>query len=94
MENKIEISSRLLDNILKDAKKKETLSIERYLHDNGYDKRMARGIRNKLIHDGYAVAFNDDEYSMRISTNGWLFINDGGYHRQMKKNTSHQQQHW
>lgn len=85
MKKNLDISNRLLDNILKEAKDKEIVSVERYLSENSYDKRMAREIRNKLIQDGYTVIVNDDEYSMRISTNGWLFINNGGYRMQMIK---------
>lgn len=79
MKNRTDISNRLLDSLLKEAMKKDYISVEKYLIEKGYDKRMAKGIRNKLINDGNAVLVNDDEYSMRISTNGFLFIKDGGY---------------
>ena len=82
---KIDITNKLLDNILKKAQKENGLSIERYLASHGYNKRMARGIRTKLVQDGYAVSVNDDEYSIRISVNGWLLLKDGGYVRQRIK---------
>lgn len=82
---KIDITNKLLDNILKKAQKENELSIERYLASHGYNKRMARGIRTKLVQDGYAVSVNDDEYSIRISVNGWLLLKDGGYVRQQIK---------
>lgn len=79
IKNRVDISNRLLDSLLKEAMKKDYISVEKYLTENGYDKRMAKGIRIKLINDGNAVLINDDEYSMKISTNGLLFIKDGGY---------------
>lgn len=85
MKNRIDISNKLLDSILKESKKKDYISIEKFLIKNGYDKRMAKGIRNKLINDGNAVLVNDDEYSIRISTEGFLFIKDGGYTRKSIK---------
>lgn len=85
MKNRIDISNKLLDSILKESKKKESVSIEKFLERNGYSKRLARGIYNKLITDGYAVAINDGEYSIRISVNGWLLLKDGGYVRQRIK---------
>lgn len=82
---KIDITNKLLDNILRKAQKENGLSIERYLKKHGYDKRMARAIRIKLVNDGYAVSVNDDEYSIRVSVNGWLLLKDGGYVRQRIK---------
>jgi hypothetical protein len=85
MKVKTDITDKLLDKILREARNKETMSIERYLDNHGYNKRMARGIRTKLVQDGYAVYVNDDEYSIRISVNGWLLLKDGGYVRQRIK---------
>jgi hypothetical protein len=85
MREKTDITDKLLDRILREAKNKDIMSIERYLESHGYNKRMARGIRTKLVNDGYAVSVNDDEYSIRISVNGWLMLKDGGYVRQRIK---------
>lgn len=86
MKNKSDISNRLLDSLLKEAMKKDYISVEKYLIENGYDKRMAKGIRNKLINDGNAVLVNDDEYSMRISTNGFLIYKRWWiYHEEYKR---------
>lgn len=82
---KTDVSIKLLDNILKEAGKEETISIERYLSGKGYSKRLARGIQNKLIKDGYAILINDGECSIRISTDGVIFIKDGGYKRALLK---------
>ena len=85
MKEKTGITIKLLDNILKEAMKKEEISIERYLSSRGYSKRLAKGIQVKLINDGYATIINDGEYSIKISANGCLFVNDGGYKRAILK---------
>lgn len=85
MKKKTDITINLLDSILKETMKKGEISIERYLSRKGYSKRIARSIQVKLINDGYAVAINDGEYSIRISVNGWLLLKDGGYVRQRIK---------
>lgn len=65
--------------------KRGKISIERYLSDKGFNKRLARDIQVKLINDGYATIINDGEYSIKISANGQLFVNDGGYKRALIK---------
>ena len=85
MKEKTDITIKLLDNILKEATKKEEVSIERYLSGKGFNKRLARDIQVKLINDGYATLINDGECSIKISANGQLFVNDGGYKRALIK---------
>lgn len=85
MEEKTGITIKLLDSILKEAMKRGKISIERYLSDKGFNKRLARDIQVKLINDGYATIINDGEYSIKISANGQLFVNDGGYKRALIK---------
>ena len=85
MKEKTSITINLLDSILKEAVKNGEISIERYLSSKGYSKQLARDIQVKLINDGYATIINDGEYSIKISANGQLFVNDGGYKRALIK---------
>ena len=85
MKKNTHISNKLLDNILNEARKSGTISIESYLSKNGYSSRLARDIQVKLVKDGYAVMVNDGEYSIRISVSGSLFISEGGYRRALIK---------
>jgi hypothetical protein len=85
MKEKTDITIKLLDSILKETMKKGEISIERYLSGKGYSKRIARSIQVKLINDGYVALVNDGECSIKISANGQLFVNDGGYKRALIK---------
>ena len=85
MKEKTGITIKLLDSILKETMKKGKISIERYLSDKGFNKGLTRGIQVKLINDGYATLINDGECSIRISANGCIFVNDGGYRRAILK---------
>lgn len=85
MRKKNNISNKLLDMILIQAAKVEYLCIDEYLKEMGYDMKVSRAIRDKLINDGMANPVHDGGITIEISIEGRLFENDGGYRRKALK---------